>query len=344
MAKTDDLTVREVNEAKSYGLNPDQYDELRDKFEKRQRERLMIEVRDQAKKEAKAELRVEIGNEMRPGIREDVDKEMRPKLTTQIEKELRAKLPDELRPKLREDLLPELRKQVETELSAQIRATAKVEAEQGVARQVPTVRDRTAFRDFIREEEVSCLTQANAASTDAEDAERSLRWGRRLRVPVAYGLFAALPILGYILFERFGTGPGLWSFLVPAVFAAIAFAGTLGGRQESLKNKVTANRKVAADYWVLAERAKKLRMVTAEMATTKEELRKEVDSYTENKQRLDDNYFPAAESLAKSRVEVRDQLMSEVDPDKLLRVASEPEPVPEELDEELPAPGVRRSA
>jgi len=331
MGKIDDLTVREVNEAKGYGLSLEQYVDLKEKFSSRQRDRLVEEVRDQAKKEAKSELRNEISSEMRPNIRIDVEKEMRPKLLAEIEKELRAKLPDELRPKLRGELLPEVRKQVEAELGAQLRTEARTEAKQEMARELPSAKDRRSFREFVREEEVDCLTQANAASFDADKAESALRWGRRLRVPMSFLLFIGLPIFGFFLHTRFGEGPGFWTFLLPAIFAAVSFAIAVGTRQENLKEAIQNNRKVASNYWVLAERAKKLRMVVGESAQTRDELRQEVNSYAQAKQGLDNTYFPAATSLTRARQEIREQLLSEVDPDKLFRVATEPEP--EELDE-----------
>lgn len=335
MAKTE-LTLREVtDEAQRYGLSPDYYDSLKETFERRQRERLLTEVTIQVKKEAKAELRGEVTSELRPGLRIEVEKELRPKLATEIEKELRAKLPDELRPKLREELLPEVRKQVEAELGDNLRQEARTAVEQEIAKQIPTHKDRNAFREFVREEEVDCMTQANAASTDADTAESSLLWGRRLRVPFAYGLFVALPVLAFVLYQRFDLQPGFWAFLVPAVFAAIVFAATLSDRQERFSKRVVENRKIASDYWVLAEQAKKLRIITSDYAQTRGELQQELAQFTAAKRQLDDHYYPAAKSLELSRTEVRNRLMSDVDPDKLLRIATDPDPEEPEIEEPL---------
>lgn len=320
-----DLTVREVNEAQTYGLSSDQYDELKDKFTKRSRESLRNEVLDQAKKEAKTELRTQIDIEVRPLIKVAVERDLRPILATEIEKELRSKLPDELQPKLREALLPEVRKQVESEIGEKLRQEARTAIEQEIAQQVPTNKERAALQEFVRDAEVDCMTQAHAASNDADAAEQSLKWSRRTRVPVAYALILGLPILAFFLYHRFVFTEGFWAFLAPAVVAAIAFASAVSGRHEKLTMTSTETRKSASAYWRLASQAKKLRMVTATSAQTRGTLREELNRFTSSKETLDEHYSPAVKSLEQSRIEVREQLLSDVDPEKLLRVADDDE-------------------
>lgn len=346
MAKLD-LTLREAEEAKSYGLTPDQYDDLKAKFEKRLRDRLTTEVKDQSKKEAKTELRAEISTEMRPTIRADVEKEMRPKLLGEVEKELRAKLPDELKPKLREEVLPDVRKQVGAELGEKTRTAIRADLEREYAERVPNTKDRAAFKEFIREAEIDCLTQGTAASNDFEKAEASLLWSRRVRLPFACLLFIGLPILGFFLYQGFATGPGFWTFLIAAIGAAIAFAVNLSARHERLIESIKHNKKVSSDYWVLAEAAKRFRVVTAECSQKKGELDEALTNFTRSKRELDDRYWPNARALETARGEVRSQLMSEVDPDRLLRVADSNIQAFEELEAEAdmePAVGVRKRA
>lgn len=283
-----DLTLREVQEADSYGLSPDKYDELRTKLEERLKKKVTPEV--EALKEAHLK-----------AIRQEVTKE--------------------LTPKIRVEVLAECKKQAETDLRdgvwKELNATLNSRA--------PTPREREAFKVFVREAEMDCLTQANAASADGDRAVSAYRWNRRIRIPFAWGLSLAAPILAFFLHQRYEWGLGFWAFLVPLIAGALGFAYYTNERDDKLAPRQALFGKVASDYWILAERAKKLQLVTAQTALNRGELQKSLDEFTSAKKELDDRYLPSARNLEKSRGEVRAQLLSEVDPEKVFRIASDTE-------------------
>lgn len=344
MAKLD-LTLRELNEAQSYALSPEQYEELKQKLEAKMKERVYAEVREQAKKDAKTELRPEIATELRPGLRVDVEKELRPKITADVEASLRTKLQDELRPKIREGLLVEVRKQVEADLTTNLRATLRVELQREAEAEVPTVRERDLFRRFVRSEEEDCRIQARAASADAARSARNFAWGRWFFLPTALLMLAALPVLGYFLYMRFADGAGFWTILCSAIFVAFSLLIATMTRQKRLKEHDDAHRKIASDYWILAERAKKLRMIDSALVGTRQGVQAELDSYQRAKQQVDDRYLPDARSLDTARVAVRSlaiQEEGEQEIDRHLRVLTTPDL--EEEDIETASVGVRRKA
>jgi hypothetical protein len=283
-----DLTLREVAEADSYGLSPDKYDELRSKLEERLKKKVTPEV-----EKVKAEW---------------ID-------------HLRKEVTKELTPKIRVEVLAECRKQAETEL----RDGVWKELNANLNSRAPTPREREAFKEFVREAELDCLTQANAASGDSDRAALAYRWSRRVRLPFSWGLFLAAPVLAFFLHRSYEWGLGFWAFILPLIAGAIGFAYYTSERHDKLEPHQALFGKVASDYWVLAERAKKLQLVTAHTALNRGELQTALTDFTAAKKELDDRYLPSARSLEKSRGEVRAQLLTEVDPEKVFRVASDTE-------------------
>lgn len=291
-----DLTLREAKEAKGYKLSAEDYAELKNQFLVRFRQQYHDELWEDAKTEAKDELRAEIAKEVSKG------------------------LSDALRPRLKEEMLPELRTQIETELSQKNRAEVRKELAEEFLAQVPTDRQRAAFREYVREAELDCLTQAHASALDGERVAADLKWSRNTRLPFAYALFLALPILAFVLYQHYLTSAGFWAFLVPAVIAAIAFAGHLSDRHTRLSSLVRSHERATSEYRVSADEAKRLRIVTADSASTRAELRDGLNSFLNGKRNLDKEHRPNIVALEKARIDIRNQLMSEVDPDKILRI------------------------
>jgi hypothetical protein len=317
MAKLD-LTLREVEEAQSYGLTPTQYDDLKSKLYERFTRKVKDDLASEARKALRQDkdFRNEIAKEMRDGVLSTVEAELRNKLP----KELRPKIEEELRPKVEAAILPDLRKKAEADLRDKLLGEVR-EVEKEVAGKVPSVRDREAFRDFIREVEIDCMTQADSASNDSDSAASTLNWRRRLRAPLSWGLLLAVPVLGFFLHRQFGAGLGFWAFLLPIVAAATGFASMTRKRIRSAAQSMDSHCRIASDYWVMTERAKRLRIVTTECAQTRGSLWSALNEFAQEKKALDDRYWPSARSFEKSRAEIRTQLLSEIDPDKLLRIA-----------------------
>lgn len=94
------LTVRDLDEAKRFGLTAEAYDELRELFETRQKEKLREKVRDQVASELTTQLRSkirdEIENEARKNAEAAFDADKRKELVQEIrnehpnEKDIRA--------------------------------------------------------------------------------------------------------------------------------------------------------------------------------------------------------------------------------------------------------------
>lgn len=143
MAKLD-LTLREVAEAKEYGITTKQYEGFRAKLEDRLKKKLTPEVE---------------------------------KVKADYLSCIRREVTRELTPKIREELIGECRKAAEAELRGKVTEELRKEA----SSRVPNEKDLEAVREFVREAELDCMTQAHAASADAEEAKRGLKWTRALR-------------------------------------------------------------------------------------------------------------------------------------------------------------------
>lgn len=348
MAKQD-LTLREVEEAEKYDLNPDQWDALKAHFLKVFKEKYAADCRAEVKKELETELRPKIATEMRPSLREDVEKEMRPKLTTKIREELHPEVEKELEPKVTTALTPKIRIDVEKELGEKMRSDARAEVEAEQRTQAATPKDREAFRNFMRELELDCLANADAASDLADEAETRFKRMRWIRNPIFYGLLIGALPMAYYLYSSLGwthTHFGLYAVMVPWIVAFLTIWGRGSTHDENLTKSRDAHRKTASDYWKLAEGAKGFRMVDADIVQTRSALFDTMRNHLGSKQRVDDQFFPSAKVLERSRHEVREQVIADMNTEQLLRVESTKEPAKaEEMEvaEDGPASEPRRA-
>lgn len=286
-----DLTLREVNEAESYKLTPERYLEIRSRIEQRLRSQLFPDAA---------------------------------KHTQAIEAELKARLIKELKPKIREELAAECQKVAEETLREKIEQEVQTRINGEVAAKVPSPKDRKAFQDFVREAEFEALASATASSVEADVMERWLAVSRTLSTPLSWVWLLATPILGFLLHQRFGFGVGFFAYFLPLVIGAVTFAFTTSFRHQLRFNNVASRRKITSDYLMLADKAKQHRIVTAEGALTRGELVEALRYFTNEKAQLDNKYHPTVKTLGRARVLARDNLMTEMDPETLLRVASDP--------------------
>ena len=301
----EDLTLREVEEAEQYGLNPDQYDELKDIFTQRAKDAV------------------------RPVVAVEVEKEIRNKVVNKLREEILEELPKELEPKIAEDLRPKIRVEVEEELGEKFRAQARDAVKQEEASRAATPRERRAFRDFVREVEVDCLTNAHTASNSADKEERMWLIMRTLRRPIFLVLLLSGAPGAFGIYHYFSGNPyALVALMLPWLIATIWLGSANSNRQTLVEKEVAGQRKMASDYWIIAEQAKRLRMVDAEMATTRGELQTKLDTLSGRKDRIDSSFMPSASTLDESRKKIRDQLIGDSNTEQFLRV--EPPPPDEE--------------
>jgi hypothetical protein len=330
---TEDLTLKEVEEAKKYDLSPDQYHELKSLFGKRFGLKHAAEVTASVRLDVERELRPKVSSELRPGLREDVEKEMRPKLTDKIRKELYEEIKTDLLPIVTDELRPKIRVEVEKEVSDATKDRALADAKAEIASAGPTPKERDAHRVFIREVELDSLASAKAASDFADTEDQALQWHRRVRQSAFFGLLLTLAPLAFHLYSAHGWGLQSAAYFIPAALAFVTLWAKNSSFYERVGRRVAEYRKYTAEYHILAERAKGLRLVDTETTRSRRELEGNTQSLVATKNQLDSRFLPSASLVQKARHEVRDQLISEMDPEKLLRVEPEieDEPAPSEV-------------
>lgn len=281
----DHLTLKEVEEAKSYGLSSSAYDELREKFEMRLRDKL----RDLVKKEVYA----------------SAEKELRVKLRVEVEEEIRE----------------QVKKKFENEERAKLEAKIRSEADS----QVPDPKDLSAYREFTRDVELDCLAQAHAASDMADTQELGWNSSRRWKGALSWLLFLSQPA-AWIASYRFTESWGVVSAVATAwLTMAIVWAVVASNKHKEMAREVGNLRKTSSDYWKLAETAKKVRIVDLPTGDTRAELRAMLSNLAREKQTQDDRFHPSAKTVTKARVAVKEELVEEMDPERLFEPAEESE-------------------
>lgn len=279
----DSLTLKEVEEAKTYGLSNNQYVRIRETFEMRLRDKL----RDLVKKE----------------VYSSAEKELRKTIRQEVETEIRASFEEKLG----------------TDLRAKVRAELEAEAQ----KLTPNQKERTTAKEFIREVELDSLTQAHAASGIADETEVYLASARKVRSPLFYAsLISFIPTLLYLNMAKGWdfSHANLWAAMGTMVVAFITICVSNDAAYTRAKNVIDSHRKVSSDYWVLAEFAKKARMVETDAAASRSELANLTEKVSTLKANLDHHFHPSAVRVEKSRVAVKEQLITDMDPEKLLRV------------------------
>lgn len=313
--------MREVDEATSYNLSPDQYDELRGKFEKRFKEKLSADVRAAVKAELDREIRPAVREEMRPALTKEVEESARPRLLKEAEKELRAKLPEEMRPAIEKEIRPKLLEEVRKEVHEDALRKAREEVSKEVQSRTPTARERAAIRECVREVELDSLVHAHAAAGMATEAMDRLEWSRKWRAGVGYLGPAVGTAMAYGLFQRFGV-MSAWMW-VPLALSAVVYVVFLIQASEvntRLSDRVKSLRASASSYRATAERAKQVRLSAVELSITRSELEMVPREVASEKRQTDRDFHPSAGTLDRSRVAVKNQLVDDIDPERLIRV------------------------
>lgn len=102
------------------------------------------------------------------------------------------------------------------------------------------------------------------------------------------------------------------------VLAGVTFVKATAEGNSAVNNERAALRKTSSDYFGLAERAKKVRIVDLPTARTLYELQDLFMGLTRLKADADQRFHPSAKALSKARIDVRDQLVTEMDPERLI--------------------------
>lgn len=301
-----DLTLREIEEAKTFGLSTRQYDDLKSRFFVRWRDTNWPRILEDARKDPK--LRKEVADEIRATIRENLSKELKEKLTNELRADVRAEIQKTFMEKEREKLLVILREEQEAE--------------------VPTKDEIAAAQEFVREIELDCLTKADAASVMVEDAKAAKTRSRSWRNPIFYTLLISiLPLVLYLNQVRGWTfnSASFWGVVASYIMTFIVLWAGNSSRFRTLDKHWEAAVKTLSSYRIEAERAKRARLVGIDAARTREQLSSTVDTILHEKRSLDKDFHPSTSSLTRARVSVRDSLLTDMDPEKLFSVATEGE-------------------
>lgn len=314
MTTVQDLTVREVEEAKGFNITPDLYFKLQELFCGRLRQKIYDDEFKKVVKDVDA-LKKDIAKELRPGVREEITKE--------LQANIEARYLKDIRPKLAEEVRAELRKELESAFQEEQRLKIRTEILNEIATTVPTVKQRNATREIIRERELEALTSARAASDLLEAEESSSRTRRRLgTITLTTLLLSVLPVLAYLhVVEKWApTGVPFLAVAIPYALAII-MCGLFNSDARSKSNELIATyTRNVGEYRAQASKCKETWMVQVSTAATRGDLVALVqglpapDRYNSASM----NTLPAA-ALEKARISVKDYLATDIDAERYLR-------------------------
>jgi hypothetical protein len=225
------------------------------------------------------------------------------------EQAIRRALEKEIRLELKEELSADIRRKVERDIRAETRHDVLAE----IAERTPSDEDRETFASYVNEVRLDAYAQATMASEVADHADATLEVSRSWATPLTVVLLVALPLL-------FGFGSrwlgGFYSagFVATAIAASLfftVFAVSTLRRHHRLEREVRANRKIASDFLIIAERAKAFAMVHAERLATRTELDELIEDLRKDKERQDRAFHPSAPQLEAARERVRPRIAEE---------------------------------
>lgn len=280
-----DLTLREVEFAKQHGLNAETFLKLKDYFSDEYVKNFHAKLEEKIRKEITSDLRKQLTPEIREALRADV------------EREISQKTKDDIRTGLRKELLSN----------------------------IPSPADRNEMRSLARELELDVLTSANVISTRVQEQDQKVRRSRTLRRVVFWALFVSLTPALLATYVQLGESTRVPSLVALGLttllwLVTVIALGTKNNRyMEQSQTFLTDSRKLASDYWCLAERAKALRLVDAMTVPTKDAITEVLKSFLSSKSAADRDFFPSAKDIERARIAVRDQIAVDLDPDKIFR-------------------------
>ena len=301
-----DLTLKEVERAQNWGLSPERYDIVR------------IALREEFQEQYFRQFQAEYEQQIRKDLLPEVAEELTPKLRAEIEKEVQKKLPDQTR--------RELRVEVEAALTAEKLAEMRVQVQKELAAQAPSPKNRDSFKKYLRDGELDCQTSARCATELATRWASRSTWRGWIWGTVSWVLFLAVFPLTLYLYMRHG-----WTFhtfhlymvLVPWLLSWV-FASQY--QTQGVKKASETSQKllqVAGQYRNLADYGKRLRLVDGEDVARRGDLVELMRDFQRQKNTLDSAFQPEEAVRTKSRVQVLDQAMGEMNTEQLIRIETE---------------------
>jgi len=188
----------------------------------------------------------------------------------------------------------------------------------------PTARDRRLAQDFVRDVEFDCLAYARTASNMADKLRRAREGRRSFSLGAIYLMVLSfLPTLYALHVERGWdhTSLGLWAVAIPWAIAIIAGTMHHNDRIQVLSNKESNLRGEATNYTSVADNAKKLRMNELQTETVSRQRLADIgQDVLRQKAACDRGFNLSAVDLQEAKRQVREALIDDMDPEKLLRV------------------------
>lgn len=273
-----DLPVREVDEAKEFGLSPRQWITLRKRFH---------------------------GEQTQQRLRD-------------LETTWKAECTQGLKSALRAEMLPELRVQAEKELGQRIREETQAKMSEEERARTATPAQRELAKEFFRDVEVDCRAQAEAASRMVDVCTNRYTWLNTIRNiafwPLAIALF---PYAWWVYSHSKGVSDlSLYAYVLPWLIAMYLTGSE--DNIEARKKQIAEYQRVSSAYIIAADIARQARAVDVDLAVTRGDLQSRISSIGLRKTELDQQFHVDTRLLQAARVTVLDDMSRTIDPEKII--------------------------
>jgi hypothetical protein len=287
------LTVRELEEAKKYKLTRSDYVQLRSSLVEQNRLRAVIEK----------------------NLREDK------RFLAIVSEGLKASVKEEVIPEVRKELKPQIRKEVEEELGKKCQAEAleKLNAEK------PNRERKLAYVAYLREleSETGALAETASELSDKLKDRRSInKYARGGIMTISW--LGLLPTALYLLSIGWSHGSMFfWGVLASIVIIAAWFSIVYVNTRDFLTEENRSMEKVSSDYLKLTDDARRVRMAVVPTAKSTTEMSESVQAIVSAKKKLDDCFCPSTKVLNETRKKVRVKMLDEIDPMEVLKAVDD---------------------
>ena len=285
----EDLTVRETQEAESFGLSPVKYLALCEKLDARLRPRIAEDCAAQNQ----------------ANIRKNIEATIRKEYAEEMRKQLWA----EMTPKITETLRSNLRIEVEKELGAKLTAEAVEKAKEELRAHVPTPDERKAYRMWALDAEVDCRARAEVASSRLEAARSSLAWNRR-RLPIGMALLCATgPVMLKYATPIGPTPVGLTMTGILVILAIYSFVRYTQVRDEHV-DLIKHRANLVSEYLQVVDHLRHFQVSTMIMNFLSD-IERRVDNLRNSKSHIDERFAPKTEDLDSARDRAKTRALTE---------------------------------
>lgn len=244
------------------------------------------------------------------------DPEVLEKIKKEVQSKIEKAISDEIRAELKKD--PKLRKELRKEVLAEI------------LEESPSLQERSNFVSLLHDKEVECLASGEELMKEALSLKNGLGYRESFNTLwTAFVTIATTLVIGYmgskVYTSAFGPpNENIWGIFIvlSVVFAWIVyfqrerFMFDITKRQNDIDQKT----RCATQYLNLADEAKHHRLMTAASAKSKAQFDDIINTIYSKKSNVDNYIHLHPDDLAKSKELVRDRMMNEQDPLKILRI------------------------